>query len=304
METGNIDIVKYFHEKGGNFTSRAIASAAGKGALGCLQYAMCFFKNVVHDGSIFCKAVRNGHMDCILFLQQKGSHLHCYHYLYRNSMVPVDLAEIAASSGQYAVLKYLYSQGCSMRAAAIAAADANHFDCLQFAMEKGARLRGENLYPDYSGTLVQRLARAGLLKFFPLALSRVGAIDAEITLNFARSRKWEIFKLCIQYITQPTLEVVFKATEKGYVECLQRLHEVCVSELEASGNGQNWLTYAASKSNPYQQSPSHGPVCQGKTMGLFALSCHSFLPDAQVPYYDSRARRPAGAVSTGYGPWL
>jgi len=79
MDSGNIDIVQYFHQKGAHFTTRAIDLAAGKGALDCLQYAMRFFSKVyANDGSIFCKAVRNGHMDCILFL--KGFTLHTYFY--------------------------------------------------------------------------------------------------------------------------------------------------------------------------------------------------------------------------------
>ncbi len=245
MDCGNIDMVKYFYKQGGNFTIRAIALAAGKGALDCLQYAMSFKTVFADDSSIFCEAVRNGHLDCILFLHQKGFSLHRYLSFYENGVKRVDLAELAASSGQCAVLTYLNNQGYPIHAAAVAAADANHFDCLRYAMEKGARF-GYEYNP--TGTLAQRLARKGLLQFFPLALSHVGQIDAQTTLNFAKAKNWEMFKLCIQYIVRPSLDLVFKATEKGYVDCLQRLHQVCVSEVEANGHGFSWLTYATSNS--------------------------------------------------------
>ncbi len=249
MDSGNIDIVKYFHKKGVYFTTRAIALAAGKGALDCLQYAIRFRnKDATNGYSVFFKAVCNGHVECILYLQQKGFTLP-RHPFHNGSMTKrVDLAEIAAASGQCEVLKYLHSRGCFIGNAAIAAADAGHWDCLEYAIQKGATLDGENHYSAGNLSLAQRLARANLLKLFPLALSRAGHIDVETTLNFAKAENWEMFKLCIQYITRPTLDIIFAAAEQGYVECLQRLHEVCVAEIEASGNGQDWLTYAASNS--------------------------------------------------------
>ena len=38
MDSGNIEVVRCFHKHGVQFTARAIAFAAGKGALNCLQY--------------------------------------------------------------------------------------------------------------------------------------------------------------------------------------------------------------------------------------------------------------------------
>jgi len=73
MDSGNIDIVQYFHQKGAYFSIRAIALAAGKGALDCLQYAISFRnKEATYGNGVFPEAVRNGHLDCILYLQQKG----------------------------------------------------------------------------------------------------------------------------------------------------------------------------------------------------------------------------------------
>eukprot|EP01032_Pedospumella_encystans_P038238 gene38238-43310_t len=121
-----------------------------------------------------------------------------------------NLTEWAAWFGQCEVLKYLQSEGCSIRHAAIYAADSGHWDCFEYAMEveDGWLLRGET---EYSGhlSLAQRLARADQLKLFPTALSRAGQIDAETTLNFAKSEKWEMFTLCIQYIARPTLDIIF-----------------------------------------------------------------------------------------------
>ena len=246
MESGNIDMVRHLHKKGVHFTTRGITLAAGNGALDCLQYALPVWNASRIDDHLvsnhfFLEAVRYGRMDSIRLLQQNGFQL------YRGYMDDSNLTEWAAWFGQCEVLKYLQNEGCSIRHAAIYAADSGHWDCFEYAMEveDGWLLRGET---EYSGhlSLAQRLARADQLKLFPTALSRVGQIDAGTTLNFAKSEKWEMFKLCIQYIARPTLDIIFAATKQGYVDCLQRLHEVCVSEVVASGNGQNWLTYAAS----------------------------------------------------------
>ena len=256
MDTGNIAVVRYFHDPlRVQFTVRAIAVAAGKGALDCLQYALSPARAVYYPhccgNDVYSEAVRNGCMDSILFLQQSGFPLqqrpHSSNF-YSCLGSYIDLPEIAASSGQCDVLKYLHSEGCSIRSAAIAAADAGHWDSLEYAMENGSFLCNKYKRWYHPDTLAQQLADAGRLKLFPMALSRVGEIDAQTTLTFAKTEKWELFQLCIQYITRPSLEVILRATEKGYVECLQRLHEVCVSEMEASGNGRNWLTYAASNS--------------------------------------------------------
>ena len=246
MESGNIGIVRHLHKKGVHFTTRGITLAAENGALDCLQYALPVWNASRIDDHLvsnhfFLEAVHYGRMDSIRLLQQNGFQL------YRGYMDDSNLTEWAAWFGQCEVLKYLQSEGCFIRHAAIYAADAGHWDCFVFAMEveDGWLLRGET---EYSGhlSLAQRLARADQLKLFPMALSRAGQIDAETTLKFAKSEKWEIFQLCIQYVTRPTLDIIFAATKQGHIDCLQRLHEVCVSEVVASGNGQNWLTYAAS----------------------------------------------------------
>ena len=254
MGSGNIDIVKYFHKKGGYFTTRAIAAAAGKGAMDCLQYGLTAKNTFTSGHGVFSEAVRNGHLDCIVLLQQKGF------VLPGLSSNLFDLVANAASSGQLDVLKYLHSQGCSLIHAATAAAEAGHWDCLEYAIENGSFLRVDYRHSVVTLTLAQRLARADQLKLFPTALSRAGQIDAETTLNFAKSEKWEMFKLCIQYITRPTLDILKFVIEKGFLASLQRLHEVCVSELEASGNGQNWLTYAASNNSTTGNSNSSGSL--------------------------------------------
>lgn len=123
METGDIDVVKYFHNDTVPFTTRAIALAAGKNALDCLQYAISWRTNAnTQCNVVFAEAVRNGCMDSIIYLQQRGYSLQFNYY----SSDTTNLAETAALSGQFEVLKYLYNQGYPIRSAAIAAADAGH----------------------------------------------------------------------------------------------------------------------------------------------------------------------------------
>eukprot|EP01032_Pedospumella_encystans_P025167 gene25167-28449_t len=174
MTTGNLGAVQYFHKNKEPFSLRAIAMAAGKGALDCLQYALSFEVDIhrFQHIRVFYEAVRNGQVDCIAFLHQKGFKLKSYpRHIFHNYEDTEVLAQIAASSGQCDVLKYLHSQKCSIWSTAILAADAGHYECLEFAIQNGARLRGES-YGNDGGSLAQRLARANQLKLFPLALSR------------------------------------------------------------------------------------------------------------------------------------
>ena len=255
MESGDIDIVRYFHKKQVPFTARAIALAAGRGALDCLQYALSATTagHYAHRTSVvvYSEAVRRGRMNVILFLRQRGFCLHRSIYSPFSVEEYVDLPEIAASSGQCDVLKYLYSQGCSLSSAATAAADVGHWDCLEYATRHGARLRGESGW-DSSIPLAQRLARAGQLKLFPKALSCDKEIDAHTTLDFAKSENWELFKLCIQYITRPTLNILKFVIEKGLLACLRQLYQNYASKKERGGQNSDWLTSAGgfSISNP------------------------------------------------------
>lgn len=140
MDSGNIDVVHYFHDKHSPFSSRAIALAAGKGALDCLEYALTFGipRNSAHQNHVFSEAVRNGHMNSILYLRQKGFYLQSY-----MSYMSPDLVQIAAESGQCDIMKYLHGQKRSIHSAAIAAADAGHFDCLIYALINGAPLHDD-----------------------------------------------------------------------------------------------------------------------------------------------------------------
>ena len=247
MESGDLDIVKYFHKKQVPFTARAIALAAGKGAMDCLQYALSATTagHYAHRTSdvVYLEAVRRGRMDVILFLRQRGFYLHRSFYSPFSVGESVDLPKTAASSGQCDVLKYLHSQGCSLVHAATAAADAGHWDCLEYATRHGACLRGESGCD--SGTpLAPRLARAGQLKLFPMALSRDKEIDAQTTLAFAKAENWEMFKLCIQYITRPTLAILTVVIEKRLLACLRQLYQNYASKKGRGGQNSDWLTCA------------------------------------------------------------
>ena len=147
----------------------------------CLQYALSVttvghYANRTYNG-VYSEAVRRGRMDVIIFLRQRGFYLHCSFYSPFKVGVSVDLPKIAASSGQCDVLKYLHSQGCSLSSTAIAAADAGYWNCLEYATKHSARLRGESGWHS-TLPLAQRLARAGQLKLFPMALSCDKEIDA------------------------------------------------------------------------------------------------------------------------------
>ena len=249
MDSGDMDIVKYFHNRGARFSERAIALAAGKGALDCLQYGLIATTaghySLRTGNEVYIEAVRKGRMDSILFLQQSGfplrQHFAPFIPYIEESGEYIDLPKIAASSGQCDVLKYLHSQGCSLSSTAIAAADAGYWNCLEYAIAYGALLRDENTSHS-TLPLAQRLARANQLALFPAALSRAGQIDAQTTLNFAKYENWEMFKLCIQYIKQPTFDIVLVVTKQGYVACLQRLHEICLSEGAASNSSGNSIS--------------------------------------------------------------
>ena len=141
-------------------------------------------------------------------------------------------------------MKYLHSQGCFVHEAAKAAADAGHWDCLEYALEHNALLRGEWEYTE-KGSLAQRLACAQQLKLFPLALSRGDKIDAQAAVFIAAAGNSECLKLCIDHGIRPSIYLVALVAVKGHLACLQLLHEVCTLAAEATGQALNWLTYAA-----------------------------------------------------------
>eukprot|EP01032_Pedospumella_encystans_P021722 gene21722-24630_t len=241
MESGNIDVVHYFHNKHSPFSSRAIALAAGQGALDCLDYALTFkFRYNAPQNLVFSEAVRNGHMNSILYLRQKGF---CHHFY-----TSPDLVEIAAASGQLVVLKYLCSQKCSFHSAAIAAADAGHFDCLVYALTNGAPLHDDPPYAQQTGSVTHRLARAGLLEYFQVAISSGFNADTPTALIFARSGNLEYLQLSIDHGARPSVKLIASAAQKGHLDCLKFLHQLCSFRAEASGNGLDWRAYAASVS--------------------------------------------------------
>ena len=207
MNSGNIDVVRYFHKQGAQFTARAIALAAGRGELDCLHYALSGHYNHSYGNSIYSEAVRNGFMESIDILQQRGFPLqrpfysfYSFYYSYlNNSGGYFNLPEIAASSGQLDVLKYLHSHRCSISSTAIAAANAGHMDCLEYALKEGALLRGEKLHEPRSPSLAQRLARAQRFKLFPLALARGDTVDAQTVLYVAKTERWEYLRIPIAH---------------------------------------------------------------------------------------------------------
>ena len=211
MESGDIDVVRYFHKHGVQFTARAIALAAGRGALDCLQYALSVttpgYYSHSYSNSVYSEVVRNGLLDSIKILRQLGFPLqrpfysfYSLYYSHLNNLGDYDnLPEIAASSGQLDVLKYLHSQGCSISSTAIAAANAGHMDCLEYALNEGALLRGEKLHEPKSPSLAQRLARAQQFKLFPLALARGDTVDAQTVLYVAKTERWEYLRILITH---------------------------------------------------------------------------------------------------------
>ena len=236
MESGNIEALQYLHNKGGPFSAREIALAAGKGALDCLEYALTFKKASHYDHccDVFFEAVRTGCMESILFLQRKGFHLHAH-----SASEQYDLMKIAASSGQIEVLKYLHSQGCSIKSAAIAAADSGHFNCLEYAIQHSALLQGESAHTD-QGTLAQRLVRAARCKLFPLSGHE---LDTQTALIFARYGHWECFRICLEQGARPSLNLIAVVVEHGHLPTLKYLHQICVSRVEASGKSLNWQSF-------------------------------------------------------------
>ncbi len=241
MKIGNVDCVRYIHQNcRGTFTARALKLAAGSGALECLQYVqetVSYYEFVRHN-EIFTEAVRNGHMECVIFLECSGFSVH------HDSTQP-DPTEVAAASGQFEILKYLHSQKFSMRAAAIAAADAGHIDCLEYALKSGALLRGESYDAYRSGSLAERLACANQTKLLPLVLSRKETVSQTTAYYVAQTGNVKCLKLCIERGAPPSITVIAAAAKAGSIACLQHLHQICAAKAVSSRNYSNWLVYAA-----------------------------------------------------------
>ncbi len=259
MDTGNIDVVQYFHKTGMQFTARAIALAAGRSALDCLQYALSATTSGHYPhrncNQVFSEAVRSGCMDSILLLRQFGFSLQRTSYNYHPTGYDrgyyIDLCKLAASSGQCEVLKYLHSQGCGLYAAATAAADADQFDCLEYATNNGARLRGENFSNLNRGTLAQRLERANHLNLLVLAWSWLyeSGTVASAALPFAPSANWTQFVTSVGRETEPSIHLIAAAVKSGNLTCLEHVYRFCTAKAETIGRSSNWLSYAASLGN-------------------------------------------------------
>jgi len=195
-------------------------------------------------------------------------------------------------------LKYLHSHGCSIESTAVAAADAGHWDCLEYAVRRGALLRGETLRP-LRMPLAQRLARAGQLKLFPFALSREGEIDAQTTLNFAKTENWELFQLCIQYITQPNLDILTIVVRKR----ISSLLTATAPDLRFEGRNQRAKRRGHQALQPkFCRSLALGS--KSPTVGVCALSHYPRMSDEQVSHNTSCAGGPARTLSSCDRPWL
>ena len=248
MDTGNIDVVKYFHKHGVQFTARAIALAAGRGALDCLRYALSTTTAGYYShrtaNAVYAAAVRSGRMDSVLLLQRFGFPLP-FRSGYGEHFI--DLCSIAALSGQCEVLKYLHGQGCSIWNTASIAAETGHWECLKYATTNGSFLRNESHWAK-SATLAQRLKRANQLKLLVLAWSCGIDTEAVAALPLATSENWQHFVASVHRETRPSINLIAAAAESGNMACLQHVLQVCTAEAAAIRHGWTWMTYAASVS--------------------------------------------------------
>ena len=72
-------------------------------------------------------------------------------------------------------------------------------DCLKYALNEGALLRGEKLHEPRSSSLAQRLARAEQFKLFPRALARGDKVDAQTVLHVAKTERWQYLRILITH---------------------------------------------------------------------------------------------------------
>ena len=249
MDTGNIDVVQYFHKPGAQFTFRAILLAAGRGALDCLQYALSATTEGHYSrrtgNAVFIEAVRNGRMGSILLLQRFGFPLRLTESNYVRRVHDFNLCGIAALSGHFEVLKYLHGQGCDIQDTASNAADAGHWECFEYAINNGAPFRSQSFNWAKSGTLAQWLERDNKLKLLVLAWSCASETEAAMV---ATSENWQHFVASVHRETRPSINLIAAAVESGNLACLRHLYQVCAAKAVASGQSWNWLTYAASVS--------------------------------------------------------
>jgi hypothetical protein len=98
-------------------------------------------------------AMRNGHLNCLIYLQEKGTirwhsldcvvavmggHLNCLQYAHEHGCPwNKEVCKTAAEYGHLDCLKYLHENGCPWDERTCTAAMEGHLDCLKYAHENG-----------------------------------------------------------------------------------------------------------------------------------------------------------------------
>ena len=128
--------------------------------------------------------------------------------------------------------------------AATAAAEAGHWDCLEYANNNGALLYRDYWYVPSSHSLAERLARSRLVKLFPEALAREAGVHPMTMIHLAHAGHWQYVQLCLERGALPTLELIVLVARNGDLAKLELIYRICSFNAQLSEISSNWLTFA------------------------------------------------------------
>ncbi len=160
---GNLDCLKYAHERGCPWNEWVCSFAAENGHFECLKYA--HENKCPWDEETCINAAKNGNLECLKYAHENGcewdemtctlaacyGHLDCLKYAHGNGCEwSFDAPWSAAQNGQLECLKYLHEEGCSWTVDTCEqAARHGHLDCLKYAYENGCPFPEKLKYEDY-----------------------------------------------------------------------------------------------------------------------------------------------------------
>ena len=166
---GQLECLKYAHEKGYNWSNDVCDLAAGSGVLECLKYA---HENGAKWGPKTCSiAAEEGHFECLKYAHENGGmwnedicqyavsggNLKCLKYVIDDGCKNTkDICEFSAIHGQLEILKYAHKNGYVWNEeTCVKAVLHGNLECLKYARENGC---------PYGETICDIAAKIGSLK--------------------------------------------------------------------------------------------------------------------------------------------
>ena len=235
---GSLDVLKWLHQNGCDWSKWTCQWAASGGHLDVLRYA---HENGCPGTSVRAQQRRktgtltvfdaheNGcdwsKWTCIR--AASGGHLDCFKYAHENGCVwDEGTCSEAANRGHLEVMKWLHNNGCPWNEwVCRSAASCGHLDCLQYAHENGC---------DWYEDTCSAAASGGHLDCLKYAHEN-GCPWNELTCNNAAN---EGHLDCLQYAHENGCDwyedTCTEAAAEGHLDCLQYAHE----------NGCPWVEWA------------------------------------------------------------